>query len=627
MKKTILVLLFGMILNNVQGQNPKITFTDSIKFVSGTNSFVLKNMGTYIKFIVYGDWDSIYSTQWGGFTSGSTAASDWTLADPSLYPNSVDYNVYVGQTTGTEKFDVAGNIDASNFSTTYGTNTNVGEYSGNGASMGAGNSLLGYYTGYALTGGYNTFLGGYAGRYSTTGENNLFAGYRAGTSNTTGYENTFLGYEAGVNNTAGYSNIGIGYQAGGGNATGDNNIYIGNNSGDGCTGGNNTFVGYMTGYSNVSGSGNLFLGYQAGYSETGSNKLYIDNSNTASPLLYGDFAANTLRLNGAFNISGSNSVVSIAATGDTLATLENTKALLNDTADVLRAEWSTLHYGEVDTFGTPVANRIAYFETTTKIGGSSNFSYNDTSLKFISSIGTYNVLIGNETPASIASGSQYNVCIGRQSGYNITTGDYNVYIGGLNNTSTTSSSNVSIGVYAGNANTGSNNVFIGDHCGNNGGAYSNNVFIGYYTGQGKAWSNTLAIDISNTATPLVHGDFTADTLRINGSLTVKDSLIVDKYIKADSIYTLKAAAWADYVLEKNYPAPKIELKEQFIKQYGHLPGLKSGAELDAIAAKNGGYLSNIEYNNRLEGSIKEIEELTLMVIDLYKQIDELKKQK
>src|SRR5438034_169841 len=48
----------------------------------------------------------------------------------------------------------------------------------------------------------------------------------------------------------------------------------------------------------ATGSGNVFLGKQAGYGETGSNKLYIENStNTTTPLLYGDFSTRQLSIN------------------------------------------------------------------------------------------------------------------------------------------------------------------------------------------------------------------------------------------------------------------------------------------------------------------------------------------
>ena len=47
------------------------------------------------------------------------------------------------------------------------------------------------------------------------------------------------------------------------------------------------------------GTGNVFIGPNAGYNETTSNKLYIDNSNTSTPLIYGDFSTNRLSINAA----------------------------------------------------------------------------------------------------------------------------------------------------------------------------------------------------------------------------------------------------------------------------------------------------------------------------------------
>lgn len=44
------------------------------------------------------------------------------------------------------------------------------------------------------------------------------------------------------------------------------------------------------------GSNNVFIGYQAGYNEGNSNKLYISNSSTATPLIYGDFSTKQLGL-------------------------------------------------------------------------------------------------------------------------------------------------------------------------------------------------------------------------------------------------------------------------------------------------------------------------------------------
>jgi len=90
-------------------------------------------------------------------------------------------------------------------------------------------------------------------------------------------ENTAVGYGALENNAPtatdnGYRNTAVGSMS-----------LVGNT-----TGAYNTAVGYQAGYTNQTGSGNVFLGYKAGYNETGSNRLYIANSDT-STLIYGQF--------------------------------------------------------------------------------------------------------------------------------------------------------------------------------------------------------------------------------------------------------------------------------------------------------------------------------------------------
>jgi len=49
----------------------------------------------------------------------------------------------------------------------------------------------------------------------------------------------------------------------------------------------------------------VFIGYEAGYNETGSNKLYIDNSDTEDPLIYGDFSENDVKINGDLQVADS----------------------------------------------------------------------------------------------------------------------------------------------------------------------------------------------------------------------------------------------------------------------------------------------------------------------------------
>ena len=66
---------------------------------------------------------------------------------------------------------------------------------------------------------------------------------------------------------------------------------------------NNTLLGHNSGLNNFNGSHNVFIGYQSGYNEIGSNKLYISNSNSSNPLVYGEFDNSKLQVNGSLHIS------------------------------------------------------------------------------------------------------------------------------------------------------------------------------------------------------------------------------------------------------------------------------------------------------------------------------------
>lgn len=132
--------------------------------------------------------------------------------------------------------------------------------------------------------------------------------YRIGTAHVLSKpntQNTYVGEGAGnANDADGTDNVFLGYQAGYTNAAADNNTFLGSGAGYSCTtGGSNTAVGFQSGYLNETGTGNVFLGYQAGYNETGSDKLYIDNSNTTTPLIYGDFSTDELTINGSLVVN------------------------------------------------------------------------------------------------------------------------------------------------------------------------------------------------------------------------------------------------------------------------------------------------------------------------------------
>ena len=140
--------------------------------------------------------------------------------------------------------------------------------------------------------GANVFVGHEAGMESTTGISNTAVGYQSMHLNTQGFGNNALGYNALRKNSTGNNNTALGYLAMLDNNSGSRNIGIGRSAnGKNQHGSHNTIVGYEAGLGSTahSKSGNVFLGYQAGKLDTSDNKLYIENSDSDSPLIYGDF--------------------------------------------------------------------------------------------------------------------------------------------------------------------------------------------------------------------------------------------------------------------------------------------------------------------------------------------------
>jgi len=133
-----------------------------------------------------------------------------------------------------------------------------------------------------------------------------------------------------------------------------------------------------------------------------------------------------------------------------------------------------------------------------------------------------NVGIGYYTLSSNTTGS-YNMGVGFQALHKNKTGNSNLAIGYkaliLN---VSGVSNTSLGYFSGgNIVNGSYNTFIGSNSGYNC-TGSFNTFIGYNSGINETGSNKLYIDNSSTSNPLIYGKFDTDTLRINGSLQIRD---------------------------------------------------------------------------------------------------------
>ena len=364
------------------------------------------------------------------------------------------------------------------------------------------NVFVGYEAGMNnITGHENVFLGKNAGTTNSSGNYNIFIGTEAGDENTTGSENVFIGYATGEANTTGDYNTFIGISSGDDNTTGSENLFLGYAAGySNKTGDNNTYLGYEAGNDNETGNNNIFLGYQAGYNETGSNKLYIENStaDSLSALIYGEFDNDFLQINGDFLVNGRIEQIN---TGNSVFIGEGA--------------------GESDDLSNNNNLFVGYEAGMNNITGHDNV-FLGKNAGITNSSGDYNIFIGTSAGDDNTTGSE-NVFIGYQAGES-NNGDYNVFIGtGTGEYNSSGDDNTFIGYAAGYENiSGDKNVYLGYEAGLYNETGNNNIFLGYQAGYNETGSNKLYIENSsaNSSSALIYGEFDNNILEINGSVGI-----------------------------------------------------------------------------------------------------------
>lgn len=151
-------------------------------------------------------------------------------------------------------------------------------------------------------GTYNTFYGYQAGKSTTgTGSHNTFIGHQAAPFNSSGQKNTIIGSQSGTGITTGIYNTFVGSGTGDNN-NGSNNTFIGTDSGIENYGSNNIFIGKAAGYDTANGSNNILIGNNCSATIEQNHTLWIENSWTEVPLIWGDFANDKLKFNGKVGI-------------------------------------------------------------------------------------------------------------------------------------------------------------------------------------------------------------------------------------------------------------------------------------------------------------------------------------
>lgn len=285
----------------------------------------------------------VFATGNGSITKGfyywNEAASSWTNLAGA---NSVDElsdgvsdsdgsnngsSLYLGIDAGitdnlTDNRSVGIGFEALRLNTNGRDNIGIGNQALRSNVNGFSNIAIGTGTLFNSTGNGNIGIGFNALNDNTTASDNIGIGFASLENNTTGVNNVGVGSQTLSNNTLGFFNNAFGRHSlqsnidGNGNTamghgslrdntSGSNNTAYGNSAGDNVNGVNNVFIGRGAGVglAGSTNSGNVVIGNETGSGLNYNNRLYIDNSNTTSPLLYGEFDNNLLRVNGILDVN------------------------------------------------------------------------------------------------------------------------------------------------------------------------------------------------------------------------------------------------------------------------------------------------------------------------------------
>jgi len=486
----------------------------------------------------------------------------------------------------------------------------------------------------------NVAVGDSALNANTSGYYNTAIGYKALFSDTSGNYNTAIGQRAMYKNKTGLDNIAIGMLAGFSNMTGNNNVVIGRNAnGLGSGGSNNTIIGHYAGYCNSGdfsgnvflgykagrssfGDSNIFIGYMAGNANIGSNKLYIENSGSSSPLIWGDFANDSVRING-----------DLVVTGDF-----STNIGIDDLSDGRKTYKSVFlgkgagHYLTCGGIGALDVASVAVGDSalcSTSLSANTAIGYK----ALYSNIGgTRNTAIGckalyhNQSGCSKYPISDENTAIGVSALYHNTIGWGNVGVGNLTNYYNKE---------------GSNNTIIGYEAGYGSVTHSKsgNVFLGYNAGYNDTTDNKLYIENSSSSSPLIWGDFANDRIVINGNSG--DNTNNRTFFSNGSAGG--TTAWfndSDIQLKKNIHTISSSLDKvlhlrgvnyEWKETENHVEGLQMGfiaqevMEIIPEVVDNSGDHYSMQYAPITALLVEAVKEQQKMIEELKKEIEELKR--
>jgi hypothetical protein len=133
-----------------------------------------------------------------------------------------------------------------------------------------------------------------------------------------------------------------------------------------------------------------------------------------------------------------------------------------------------------------------------------------------------------------------------------------------------------------------------------------------------ALQDVLTIEAQSAANHAIYVDSNGNVGIGPTSKTVATALSVNGEVEArDFIVSSSSISWPDYVFHDTYELRPLGEVENFIEQNRHLPGVPSEAEIET---------GGIQLGEMVSIQMEKIEELTLYLIALQKDNDDLRKR-
>lgn len=215
--------------------------------------------------------------------------------------------------------------------------------------------------------------------------------------------------------------------------------------------------------------------------------------------------------------------------------------------------------------------------------------------------GSSNTAIGLQSLYLNTTG-QNDVALGANCLFGNTTGNDNTAVGFGLFTNSTGNENTGVGFGAlGGNSSGTGNTALGSNADVSVNNLTNATAIGYYAK--VAQSNSLILGGTGSYAVKVGIGTTSPqyTLSVNGTIQAKEVRV--------------ETGWSDFVFEKSYKLRSLNDVEKYINQNHHLPEIPSASDIQ----KNGLAVADVQTK-----MMQKIEELTLYIIQLQKEIDALK---